>query len=140
MLYQLAAEAVLLLHLAFIVFVMLGALLVARWRWMAAVHLPAAAWGVFAELTGRICPLTYLENGLRLAAGQSGYAGSFIEHYLLAIVYPDGLTRNVQLVMAAAVVAINVLLYGWVFHFHRRAKNADATAERRETAQSGNPT
>jgi hypothetical protein len=82
--YRLAAEAVLLLHLAFIVFAVLGAALTARWRWVVWVHVPAAAWGFFVELTGRVCPLTDAENALRIRAGQSGYSESFLEHYLLS--------------------------------------------------------
>jgi len=122
MLYRLAAETVLLLHLAFILFVLLGAVLAARWRWFTVVHLPAAAWGFFVEITGRICPLTYAENFFRVKAGQSGYTESFIEHYLLAIIYPAGLTRDVQFALAAVVVVINVALYAWIF-YPRRAPN-----------------
>lgn len=114
MLFRLAADTVLLLHLAFILFALLGALLALRWRWIAVVHLPAAAWGFFVELTGRVCPLTDWENHFRLLAGQSGYADSFIEHYLLAVIYPDGLTREIQFVLAGIVVIVNVALYGWL--------------------------
>ena len=114
MLYRLAAEGVLLMHLAFILFALLGAVIAVRWRWIPIVHLPAAAWGIFVELTGRICPLTYLENYFRARAGLSGYAESFIEHYLLAIIYPSGLTREVQLVLAGAVIAVNFAIYGWL--------------------------
>lgn len=122
MLYRLAAEAVLLLHLAFIVFALLGAAFAARRRWLVLVHLPAAAWGFFVELTGRICPLTYAENFLRIRAGQSGYTESFIEHYLLAVIYPAGLTREVQFVLAGVVVVINVAIYAWLF-YPRRASS-----------------
>ena len=122
MLYRLAAEAVLLLHLAFIVFALLGAAFAARRRWLVVVHLPAAAWGFFVELTGRICPLTIAENFLRIKAGQSGYAESFIEHYLLAVIYPAGLTREVQFVLAGVVVVINVAIYAWLF-YPRRASS-----------------
>ena len=116
MLYRLAADAVLLLHLAFIVFALLGAAFAARRRWLVVVHLPAAAWGFFVELTGRICPLTYAENFLRIKAGQSGYTESFIEHYLLAVIYPAGLTREVQFVLAGVVIVINVAIYAWLFY------------------------
>ena len=122
MLYRLAAEAVLLLHLAFIVFVLLGAAFAQRWRWLVVVHLPAAVWGCFVEITGRICPLTYAENYLRIKAGQSGYRDSFIEHYLLAVIYPAGLTREVQFVLAGVVVVINVAFYVWLF-YPRRASS-----------------
>ena len=120
MLYRLSAEAVLLFHLAFIAFVVAGAVLAARWRWLALVHLPVAAWGFFVEVTGRICPLTHAENYLRVRAGQAGYAESFIEHYLLAIIYPAGLTREVQWVLAGIVVVVNVAIYAWLFHRRRR--------------------
>lgn len=114
MLFRLAADAVLLLHLAFILFAVLGGALASRWRWAPLVHLPAAAWGLFVEITGRICPLTYLENTLRIKAGQSGYAESFIEHYLLAIIYPAGLTREIQFALAGVVIAVNIAIYGWL--------------------------
>jgi hypothetical protein len=114
MLFRLAADAVLLLHLGFILFALLGAALALRWRWMPVVHLPAAAWGFFVELTGRVCPLTDWENRFRLLAGQAGYAESFIEHYLLAVIYPAGLTREIQFVLAGIVVIVNVALYGWL--------------------------
>ena len=129
--YRLAADGVLLLHLAFIAFVVLGALLVARWRWIAFVHLPAAAWGFFVELTGRACPLTYAENALRIRAGEAGYAQSFVEHYLLAVLYPDGLTRDVQFVLAAAVIASNAAIYGWIGLRRRVAAHLTSTADRR---------
>ena len=124
MLYRLAAEAVLLFHLAFIVFVVAGGVLAARWRWVGLVHLPVAGWGFFVELTGRICPLTYAENTLRVRAGQSGYAEGFIEHYLLAMIYPAGLTRDAQFVVAGVVVVANVAIYGWLFHRRRASKAA----------------
>ena len=115
MFFLLAANAVLLVHLAFIVFAVLGAALSARWRWVIAVHLPAATWATYVELSGRVCPLTYLENSLRVRAGQSGYAESFVEHYLLAIIYPAGLTRETQFVIAGAVLLLNFALYGWIY-------------------------
>lgn len=118
--YRVAADAVLLLHLGFIAFVMFGALLTIWWRWMPFLHLPAAAWGFFVEFAGRFCPLTDWENALRLRAGQSGYSESFIEHYLLDLIYPAGLTRGVQLTLAALVVAVNVLIYGWLWRRRRR--------------------
>lgn len=114
MLDRTAADAVLVLHLGFIVFALLGAALAVRWRWLPLVHLPAAAWGVFIELTGRVCPLTYLENHFRLRAGQAGYSESFIEHYLLAVIYPSGLTREVQFVLAGIVLAVNAGIYTWL--------------------------
>ena len=114
MLDRVAADAVLVLHLGFIVFALLGAVLALRWCWMPLVHLPAAAWGVYIELSGRVCPLTWLENHFRLRAGQAGYSESFIEHYLLAVIYPSGLTREVQFVLAGVVLAVNVAIYTWL--------------------------
>ncbi len=122
MLFRLSADAVLLVHLAFILFVLVGAAIAARWRWILVVHLPAAAWGFFVELTGRICPLTYLENYLRIKAGQSGYTESFIEHYLLAIIYPAALTRGIQLTLAGVVVIVNVAIYGWLYYARRMSR------------------
>lgn len=126
MFYRLAAEGVLLLHLAFIAFALLGAVVAMRWRWLVAVHVPAAAWGFFVELTGRACPLTYVENYLRIKAGQAGYTESFIEHYLLAVIYPAGLTREVQFVLAAGVVGVNAAIYGWLFYRRRASRQAAA--------------
>lgn len=114
MLPRLAADATLLLHLAFIAFALFGALLALRWRWIPFVQLPAAAWGAFVEFTGRLCPLTELENHFRAVAGQGGYSESFVERYLLPVIYPAGLTRNVQLVLAAVVLAINAGIYGYL--------------------------
>ena len=121
---RLAADAVLLVHLMFILFVLLGAAMSLRWRWMPFIHLPAAAWGFFVEVTGRICPLTYLENYFRLQAGQSGYAESFIEHYLLAVIYPAGLTREIQFALAGLVVVINAAIYGWLWFQRRGAQRS----------------
>lgn len=126
MFYRLAAEIVLLLHLAFIVFVIAGATGAARWSWLPLVHLPVAAWGVFVELTGRVCPLTTAENYLRLKAGEAGYSESFIEHYLLPIIYPAGLTREIQFALAAAVVVINAAIYAWLFYRRRSARRGDS--------------
>jgi len=109
--YRIAADAVLLLHLGFIAFVVLGALLALRWRWVMFVQVPAAVWGAFVELTGRICPLTVIENRLRVDAGATGYGESFIEHYLLAVIYPGGLTRHAQWILAAVVLAVNGAIY-----------------------------
>lgn len=109
--YLIAATAVLLLHLGFILFALLGAAVAARRPWLVLLHLPAAAWAVFVELSSSECPLTALENHLRLKAGQAGYDGGFVEHYLLPVIYPPGLTPAVQGVLAAVVVVVNVALY-----------------------------
>jgi hypothetical protein len=120
MLERFAADVVLAGHLVFIAFVMLGALVVLRWRWLAWLHVPALAWAVFVEASGSVCPLTPLENLLRMRAGDAGYAGGFVEHYLLALVYPEGLTRQLQWLLAAVVLVVNALLYGWLWVRLRR--------------------
>jgi len=108
------ADAVLVAHLAFIVFVLLGGL-AARWRrWLAFVHLPCAAYGAAIELGGWVCPLTPLENRLRAIAGERGYSGGFVEHHLVPIVYPGAFTPTVGVALAVAVVGVNVAVYGWV--------------------------
>ena len=130
MIPRLAADAVLIAHLAFILFAAFGALLALRWRWIPLVQLPAAAWGVFVEATGRICPLTFLENALRVRGGANGYEESFVEHYLLGIVYPAGLTPGIQVVLAAGIVALNTAIYVVVLRRlrHDRIPNGRRTA------------
>jgi hypothetical protein len=112
MLLRLAADAVLIAHLGFILFVTLGGLLAFYRRWLILLHLPAAAWGVLIEVSGGMCPLTTIEKRLRLAAGQAGYDGGFIEHWLLAIIYPAGLTREIQYLLAGGLLLINCVIYG----------------------------
>ena len=114
MLYRLLADAVLLAHLAFILFVVFGALLVLRRRRLMPLHLLAVAWGVGIEVLGAVCPLTYAENCLRLLAGDAGYSGGFIEHYVVTLIYPGALTRGMQFGLAAGVLLVNLLLYGWI--------------------------
>jgi len=114
MLSRIAADLVLVVHFAFIAFVVLGGLLVIRYHWLAWVHVPAAAWGAWVEISGRICPLTTLENALRLDAGLDGYRDSFVEHHLLPVIYPGELTRSIQLALAALVVLVNAGLYGYL--------------------------
>ena len=111
--HRLLADLVLVVHLAFILFVVLGGLLV-RWRrWMALAHLPCVAYGAAIELWGWICPLTPLENRLRVLGGERGYAGGFIEHYLVPIVYPEPLSRTAQTVLGISVIAVNAGIYAW---------------------------
>jgi len=112
MIYRFLADSVLVLHLLFIGFVIFGGLLVLRSPWIALVHIPAACWGTFIELTGGLCPLTVMEVGLRRIAGDAGYSGSFVEHYLLPVIYPAGLTRDIQFGLAGLVILINVVIYG----------------------------
>ena len=113
-------DLVILVHSAFIVFVLLGGLLAFRWRWMPLAHLPAVVWGAAVELFGWVCPLTPLENVLRRAGGGAGYSVSFIERYLVPLVYPAELTRELQLLLGGAVVAVNVVIYFLVL---RRIEN-----------------
>ena len=110
--YRILADLVVGAHVLFVVFVVAGGLLALRWPWIAAAHLPAAAWGTLIEFRGWICPLTPLENSLRASAGQAGYQGGFIEHYLLPVLYPAGLTQGVQVVLGSLVIAVNVAVYG----------------------------
>lgn len=111
MIFRLAADAVLLAHFAFVVFVAFGGLLALRRPAMAWLHVPAVAWAAFVELSGRICPLTPLEVALRQRAGETGYAGDFVEHYLLALIYPGGLTRDTQIALGIAVLLLNGAIY-----------------------------
>ena len=120
--YRILADVVVGIHALFVAFVMLGGLLALRRPWVAALHLPAAVWGALIELRGWICPLTPLEKSLRASAGEAGYQGGFIEHYLLPVLYPAGLTRNVQLVLGAAVIVVNVAIYAGVLRRARAAR------------------
>lgn len=120
MLYRAAADAVLIAHFAFVLFVVLGGLSVLRWPKLAWLHVPAVAWAAFVEFSGRICPLTPLEVAMRLGAGEAGYNGDFIEHYVTSLLYPDGLTQETQIVLGAVVVALNVVIYVAASAFRRR--------------------
>lgn len=124
MAYRVLADLVVGMHALFVAFVVLGGLLALRWPWIAAAHLPAAVWGALIELRGWVCPLTPLEKSLRAAAGDAGYQGGFIEHYLLPVLYPAGLTRDVQLTLGSLVIAVNVVIYGIVLR--RRMAGARA--------------
>lgn len=119
--WKFLADAVVLTHLAFVVFVVGGGFLAWRWRRAAFAHLPALAWGIWVELSGTICPLTPLENHLRALAGEVGYTGGFVEHYIVPVLYPPGLTRGTQWVLAAVLIALNVVAYGRLaFRAHER--------------------
>jgi hypothetical protein len=109
--YRALADTIVLLHLAFVLLVVLGGLLVLRWPRMAWAHLPAAVWGAAIEFGGWICPLTYLENHLRLLGGGAAYRGGFVDRYILHILYPQGLTRGTQVVLGLVVLAINGYVY-----------------------------
>lgn len=126
MLYRVLADVVLILHLGFVLLVALGGFLVLRWAPVAWLHLPAALWGAYVELNGRVCPLTPLEVLLRKRGGEDGYEGGFIEHYIQAWIYPEGLTRETQIALGVAVFVINTAIYWWVFHGARRRSNRSA--------------
>lgn len=111
MTYRILADAVLVLHLAFIAFAVLGGLAVLRWPRLAVLHLPAALWAAGISFGGWFCPLTPLENRLRRLGGEAGYEGGFIEHYLTSAIYPEGLTRGIQVGIGAFVVALNLAVY-----------------------------
>lgn len=113
--FRLLADAVLLLHAGFIVFVIAGALLVLRKPALLPLHLAALAWGFGIEAGGAICPLTWIELRLRLLAGQAGYSGGFVEHYVVALIYPAGLTRDLQYLLGAGVLLLNAVLYAWLW-------------------------
>jgi len=114
MAYRILADLVVLAHLGFIGFVLFGGLLALRWRWMPWLHVPALAWGGFIEFTGLICPLTPLENALRRAGGLEGYSQSFIERYVVPVVYPAELTREFQELMGIVLVGLNALIYAYL--------------------------
>lgn len=111
MFFRGAADLVLVVHLAFVLFVVLGGLLALRWRRVAWVHVPIALYGAMIEFVGFVCPLTPLEVWLRRRGGEAGYEGGFIEHYITAAIYPSGLTREIQLALGAAVLVLNGIVY-----------------------------
>jgi len=119
-LYRLSADCVVIIHLGFVLFVVLGGLLAARWRRGIWIHVAAVAWGATIELTGWICPLTPLENWLRQMSGGPGYQSDFIARYLIPILYPRDLTRSVQITLGIFVILLNVTIYLWLLKFRRR--------------------
>jgi hypothetical protein len=120
--FRVAADLVVALHAAFALFVALGALLAFRWRRVMWAHVPAAAWGVLIEFSGWVCPLTPLENALRLRAGEAAYSGDFIQHYVVPALYPANLTHETQLAIGSAALLGNVLIYGCLFHRRGHAR------------------
>ena len=115
MLYRILADLVVVLHFAFVLFVVLGGLFALRWPRAAWIHLPAGLWGAGIEFLAGICPLTPLENHLRRLGGEAGYSGGFVEHYVLPVLYPAGLTHGIQLVLGTVVVVLNVAVYAVVW-------------------------
>lgn len=118
--YRILADTVMLVHFAFVAFVVFGGLLVLKWRKVAWLHVPLLLYGATLELVGWVCPLTPLEQDLRRAAGGAGYEGGFIDHYLVPVIYPEGLTRPIQIALGLAVLAVNAAAYLVVWRRHRR--------------------
>ncbi len=123
MVYQALADVIVLVHLGFVVFAALGGFLVLRWTRCAWIHIPSVAWAAWIEFAGWICPLTPLENWLREKAGEVDYSGGFIEHYIIPLLYPTALTRELQITLGILVLVINFAIYAWVIHrsFTRKA-------------------
>jgi hypothetical protein len=119
-LFRLAADTVIAIHVGFVLFVVIGGLLVLRWPWMVWLHVPAAVWGVFIEYAGWVCPLTPLENYLRERGGVTTYSGDFIEHYVFQLLYPAQLTRGMQMFLGSVALAVNACIYWRLFRTRRR--------------------
>ena len=122
MVWRILADLLVVLHLAFAAFVIFGGFLAWKWRWVIFVHLPALAWGFWVETSGQICPLTPLEIHLRHLAGEAGYQGGFLEHYVVALLYPPGLTQEDQWVLAGLLLAITLVAYGVLLRPHRHLR------------------
>jgi len=131
------ADLLVVLHLAYVLFVVFGAILVRYRRWVMWAHIPAALWGAFISAVGGVCPLTPWENHFRQLAGQSGYQGGFIEHYILPVLYPAGLTLDMQRVEAVIVVVVNVALYAWVTRNWKRENRGTGERENGEQGTGG---
>jgi hypothetical protein len=116
MLYKLLADLVLILHLFFIVFVLLGGLFILWRRFIVWLHIPVVIWALVLEFLGLICPLTPLENALRKTGGDAGYSGGFIEHYLIPLIYPSSLTRELQMILGGIVISVNIGIYVFVIY------------------------
>lgn len=128
MIFSVLADLVLVIHLAFVAFVAAGGLLVWRWPRLAWLHVPAVVWGIWIEASGSICPLTPLENSLRHRGGEAGYSGGFIDHYITSLIYPEGLTRNIQFAIGGCVLLLNLVLYFVLIRRLRRRRIASADA------------
>jgi len=119
--YRLAADAMLVAHLLYIIFVVVGGLIALRARWVLWLHVPAVAWAIYVQFVGRICPLTGWENALREGAGQAGYEGGFIDHYLMPVIYPADMPVGLNYVLGSLVILVNAAVYGWLIARRRRS-------------------
>jgi hypothetical protein len=126
MLYRLLADAIVIIHLAFVIFAVFGGLLVFKWKRVAWLHVPAFLWAALIEFAGWVCPLTPLENSFRELAGATPYDTDFVAHYLLPLLYPAALTRNLQIFLGVLVLSVNVGVYGWLLW---RARQTSAGCE-----------
>ncbi len=116
MIYSFLAGLLVIIHLGFILFAVLGGVLIMKWRWVIFLHIPAVVWAALIEFKGWICPLTPWENQLRQAAGEAGYTGGFIEHYLIPVIYPEKLTPEIQIILGIFVIVVNVAVYSWILY------------------------
>ncbi|HVN72632.1 MAG TPA: DUF2784 domain-containing protein [Desulfomonilia bacterium] len=114
LIWQILADGVVLLHLGFIIFVIFGGIFIVFQSKVLWFHIPCVIWGILVELIGFICPLTPLENYMRIHAGRSPYSGDFVIHYIEPVIYPEGLTRELQIVMGLLVILFNFFIYGWL--------------------------
>jgi len=121
MIYRVMADIIVVIHFLFICFVVAGGFLALKWRRVVWAHIPAAVWAAFIEFSGWICPLTPLENKFRYMGGSLGYSGGFIEHYLIPLIYPSGLTREIQFIIGDFVVVLNITLYWFIVRKWRSA-------------------
>ena len=135
MLYRILADLLVLLHLSFVLFVVLGGLVVLRRPRLALIHLPVAAWGAYVELSGRVCPLTPLEVRFRVLGGEAGYSGGFVQHYLLPLLYPVDLDRVEQLWLGVFVIALNLAIY-LILIWRRRGSSRQGRGGEMETGPS----
>jgi hypothetical protein len=122
--YRILADFVVGLHFVFVVFVVVGGLLVLRWPKLAYLHIPVAVYGAAIEFVGWICPLTPLENSLRRQAGEAGYSSGFVEHYLLPVLYPSALTRDIQLLLGVLVLGVNLAVYIYAVRRRQKIRNS----------------
>ena len=116
--YSLLADLVIILHFLFVIFAVIGALLAFKWRKIIWIHIPVVIWAAYIEFSNQICPLTPLEKSLRMKGGESSYTGGFIEHYIIPVLYPPGLTSEIQLLLGCLVLIINIVIYWYVVRYY----------------------